>query len=109
MASDRAKRELAAYKRQGRTEAVVYRPAGGTARTIDALVRRGRREQAVNATKAGIEIAVLNDATLGIAPASMNKGSDQVDVAERFGGSPQSRRFTEIVEQDADWATLEVL
>lgn len=117
MASDRAKRTLAAFKRQGQTETVTYRPgravlANRSTRqaTIDVLVDRLAPEIELQAGHPVFHVTALNDADCGIPsdPALSDRQSDKVDVAERIGGAPIPRGMPRFVSQDPDWVTLEV-
>lgn len=114
MASDRAKRVMARYRslqdrgvEQG-VESVVYRPLGGKERTIDAIVTRKPAEPiGGGASSPVIELDVLNDTTLGIASATINRGGDLIDVAEVRGQAAGSRQLNRILGQDGDWLTIE--
>jgi hypothetical protein len=112
MASDRAKRSLASMVRQGLTESVIYRPSGGTARTIDAVVDRPGPQQMPGSGQPvrsdRIEITVLNDATLGISRAEINGGADTLDIARAVGGAAATRALGKPTEEDADWLKLPV-
>ncbi len=110
MASDRAKRELAAYKRQGQTETIVFRPAAGDAVERDALVNRGPFEQIFENMKAPMcKVTLLNDADEGIDAVTLDRGADNIDVAEVVGREATTRGIQQLAEQDSDWLTLDVI
>lgn len=119
MASDRAKRQMAAWKRQGRAEEIDYRPGGmpaegedDNARTIDAVVDRTSPEDVMSARAPGMRVTVLNDADDGIATAGdeqIDRGADLLEIAELVGGEPVARGIQRIIKQDADFVTLEVM
>ena len=108
MASDRAKRQLAAWKRQGRTETVIYRPESGRPRRIDAVVFRTGRVEENGGWVQTMRVKVLLDEQLGIAARQLDSGADQLDVADRVGGEAVTRRVGRIAGQDVDWITIEV-
>lgn len=110
MASDAAKRQLARWTTLDMTEPVVYRPAGGEARTIAALVDRGGRDAdgATRAAAPGMTAIVLNDAADGIAATEINTGGDRIDLAERVGGIAVRRQIRRIAEQDPDLVRIDV-
>lgn len=97
-----AARQLAALSDRSMTESVIYRPGGGDARTIDAVVHRGGRDRRVGAATPGIRLTVLNDATGGITPTELNSGSDRVDVAEHVGGTATARNVSRLVDEETD-------
>jgi len=111
MASDRAKRELAAWVRQGQTESCLYRPGRDDLpqRTIAVTVDRGGPEPFGQGQAPGFAVTVLNDATDGIPAATLDVGADRIDVAERVGGTPSPRGVQRIASQDADWLVLDVM
>lgn len=107
MAGDRAKRQLAAWKRQGRTESVIYRPGSGRPRRIDVVVKR---QGIVDDRGKGVPrmtVKALNDEQDGI-PATLDKGLDEVAVAEMPGGTLVDRHVRQTVGVDPDWVTVEV-
>lgn len=95
-------------------ESIVYRPNGGTARTITALVRRGLPEPNAPGVGPGaltatvVTITVKNHATEGILNESINAGADKVDVAVREGDTAATLRIMQIVKQTPAWQTFEV-
>ena len=107
--SDLAVRQMAQYKRKGWTETVVYHPHGAKARPIDALVNRIAAMEIMNSTVPVFHINVMNDQIHGIAPKLMDRGVDQIEVAERHGGPLQTRQIHQISEQDEEWITLVVI
>lgn len=103
MASDRAKRQWTRHQQRGWTETVTWRPAGGTARTIQAQVDRGPRENQMHAAVAALRATVLVDDTLGVPAASaIDKGLDQLELAERRGGTARCRHIRDLSDQDDD-------
>ena len=107
MASDRAKRMMAAYRRQGQTELLTYRPHGSGERTIEAIVSRGPFERVRQTQAPTYQVQVLDDAEAGITRAEIDRGADTIDIAELRGGTPAPRHIQRISEQDnPDWMTL---
>ena len=90
------------------TEEVIYRPDGGVARPIRAYVVREQPEAYGRARAAVTTVQVLNHATDGITAAELNKGSDTIDVAERYGGTKKNRGVHRIIEQNGAYLLLEV-
>ena len=107
--SDLAVRQMAQYKRKGWTETVIYHPNNAKARPIDALVDRVAVTEVMNASVPEFHINVMNDQIYGIAPQLMDRGADQIEVAERHGGPLQLRQIHQISEQDEEWITLIVI
>ena len=108
MASDRAKRQMTHLESMSQTESVVYRPSGGDARTISALVDRPGADDLAHGQAAAPEVRVLNDAADGIDATELDVGADTISVAERVGGTAAARRFNRIIEQDSDWLAFTV-
>jgi len=106
--STTAERIMAAEKARGRTEEIIYRPAGGDAREITVMVARETPDETMHATAPVIRVTALNDEDAGITPADIDTGSDGIDVAERLGGTVQTRSIRRITEQDSEFVTLEV-
>jgi len=113
VASERARRALAAYVRQGQTEPAIYRPARDElpARTLDVLVDRNPGETIQQGRAVGFRVTALNDELLGIPsnPLLSDLGADRIDLAERIGGTAVSRSIQQLAEHDADWVTLDVI
>lgn len=113
MASERAKRILAAYTRQERTETAIYRPAraGLAARSIEVLVDRDPGEAVQQGRATGFRVTALNDELLGIPsnPMLSDFGADRIDLPERVGGTAASRGIHQLAEHDADWVTIDVI
>lgn len=107
MASDAAKRMLARYKALGQTESVVYKPKGGTQRTIDALVQRLSFVSDLGALARSFQVTVLNDAVLGVSAATAIDDGDTVALAEVVGRTAVDRLVTVSPETDTDWIVLE--
>lgn len=107
MASERAKRELASYIRQGQTEPLQVTTAGQEARPIDAVVDRKPPEPYGDASHGVIELQVLHDADLGVL-ATFDQGTTTFRVAKRVGGTPDERLVATIVSQDPDWLHLKL-
>ncbi len=109
IASDRAKREMAAWKRQGQTEQVIYRPTAPALLTGERTVLVERKQ---NELKPGlgpvISITALNDDREGV-PSDMFNRNDRIDVAERCGMALTARGIARIGQQDADFVTLEIV
>ena len=99
---------MAMLNRLGQTETLVYRPDGGDGIEIQATVDRGVPVATMNARTLETQITVLNDASAGIAATTLNVGSDEIDLAERVGGTAASRGVQKLVSQDDDFLTLVV-
>ncbi|HUX16199.1 MAG TPA: hypothetical protein VMW52_06980 [Phycisphaerae bacterium] len=89
------------------TESVVYTPAGGTARTIDAVIQRLGIEGHFDAPAARVK--VRQDGTLGIDAAQIDTGGDTLAWPPKRGGAQRTSRITGIAAADAGFVTLEVL
>ena len=98
---------------------IIYRPAGGTARTILAVIDRnppaGISESPSGGIGKSITIDVANRATSvdddeygGISSDEVDTGGDKVDVALRIGLTAQSRMISRVLSQDAGMMQLEV-
>jgi len=108
MADDRTKSQYAHMLANGAAEEIAFRPSGGEARTITAVVERHAAAMHLNAPAARMTITAMNDATEGIDAASLDCGKDQVQVAARGGGTAEWRYALEIVESDAETVTMAV-
>ena len=111
MATEMAKRMMAAFNRLGQTEQVVYRPSGGMPREVTAMVTRGVDQQFMANTACPLlTIELLNDAIDGVVAAKVNAGGDQIDVAVVVGGTRQTFNNVRLSQgkTDADWTALEV-
>jgi len=98
---------MAGYERQEQTETVVYRPAAGGTRSVQALVERpGRQRQDGLPPVPTFAVTVLNDATVGVTPAEVNSGGDTIDLAEFPGGTGVARQVLDARADDANWTTL---
>lgn len=101
-----ALRQMAQFERKGFTEKVVYLPNDGKALSIDALVDRSPNTDMMNTSVPFITVTVMNDQIYGIDPDIMDRGADQIEVAERHGGTLQARDIQQILEHDEEWITL---
>ena len=101
-------RQMTEYERMGLTETVVYHPYDGKARSIDALVNRDQMMDALNTQMVEVHVTVMNDQIYGIVPHLMDRGADQLEVAERHGGDLETREIQRIISQDEEWVTLAV-
>ena len=100
------------------TETVIYRPAGGVARNVVALVDRdppGPLAGMAAAIGKQVRITVVNQATNaddddygGIAATEIDTGGDKVDVAPRLGETAETRPIKRIAMQDEGMLTIEV-
>jgi hypothetical protein len=112
MAGERARRQLERYRQLGQTEQAVYRPArsGLAAREITVLVDREGAEPFMHAEAPGFRVTALNDERHGIPsdPRISDAGKDQIDLAERMGGTRTTRPLERFLAQDPDWVTVKV-
>ena len=83
------------------SEPLTYTPATGTARPVQALVGYGVSLLDGHTRIAGVEISILNHATLGVSSSSLNVGADAFTVAERPGMTPAQRYINRVVRMDA--------
>jgi len=95
-------------------ESILYRPNGGTNRTITALVRRAAPEAVAGPgsgrlTATVITITVVNDAIDGIENSGINIGGDKVDVAVREGETPRTLNIARLLKQTTAFQVFEVL
>jgi len=98
--------------RIGLTESITYRPTGGAARTIEAVVDR-QLPTALPGSPAPVrthrwEVTLVNDSSVGIAMSSLNLQLDKLDVADRVGATAAARSILAILEQDPEWLKLGV-
>lgn len=94
-------------------EAIVYRPKGGTPRTINAVVTRNPpQDSSAGIVQPLLEISVANHATLGISSADVDYGGDSVTLSDRIGGPTRSyklhRPSTGQTDHDAGMLTVEL-
>jgi len=84
-------------------EAVIYRPKGGTPRTIQAIVDYLDPES-LSETERGLgpawQVTVANDAVTGIDAAELNTKADEVTLPARVGRSAVTARIMAVVTQD---------
>lgn len=93
------------------SESVVYRPFGGTARTISALVNRFPPNQLPGVPEASLPSVVLtvrNNATTGISSTELDTGGDRLDVAIRYGETASTREIARLLKSDAGLVVIEV-
>lgn len=90
------------------SEEIVYRPNGGDARTIRAIVTREIPREIGNARSPLVRLTVQNDATDGITAAEIDDGADQIDVATKPGGTATTRNIYRVVSSNTAFVTLEV-
>jgi len=113
MATDRAKRQMAMWKRLGWTEKVIYRPAraGIMPREIDAVVVRPGTRDTLNTVSPAFTVTVLNDQADGVPSDDRlsDLGKDRIEVAKRMGGPRTPRGIDHVAEQDQDFLTLEIM
>lgn len=90
-------------------ESVVYRPRGGTARTISAVVFRllPQANEDENRSLTVFEVHVANSSTTGIAASELNLGGDEIDLADRVGKTAKPRSIVQITEQDEGMLVLQ--
>lgn len=91
-------------------ESVVYRPLGGSSRTINAVVIRQLAElisDDENRVVPVFEVHVINETCTGISTAELNLGGDRIDIAERVGKTPLPRSIVQIIDQDEGMLVLQ--
>lgn len=90
---------------------VTYQSAGGGSRSIKAIINR-EGNQALDSVPHGnspiTSMTVANSSTIGISSSELDTGGDKVMIAVRIGQTPQNRRITKIISQDAGMMTLEI-
>ena len=92
-------------------ESVTYLPSGGDSRAITAIVNRSPPAGLDGAPHGHAPLATIvvkNDATDGISSSEINTAKDKLKLPVRIGQSPQARRLTKILSQDAGMMKLEV-
>lgn len=85
--------------------------SGFTSRVIRAIVRRERPTDtggAPHGRSPQIVITVANSTLTGIATSEVDLGRDMIMIPVRRGQTPQSRRITAIIAEDAGMVTYEV-
>lgn len=90
-------------------ESAPYRPKGGTARTISAVVFRllPQVNEDENRSLQVFEVHVANNSTTGIAASEINLGGDEIDLADRVGKTPKPRSIVQILDQDEGMLVLQ--
>jgi len=91
-------------------ETVTYKPSGGTARSIVALVNRepyGPVPESQQESRSVCHVTVQNSATLGIAYSELNIGKDLLTFARRKGGTSTDNLVTKAGEQIANGMIVE--
>jgi len=92
-------------------ETITYKPNGGAARQIKAIVTRdppAPLPDAPHGHTPNLVIDVENSAVTGISTAEIDVGLDLVNVAVRIGQAAQDRAFAGIISQDAGRAVYGV-
>lgn len=92
-------------------ETVIYRPVGRRPRTIHAVVQRQPPEALADAPSgkaAWFTVEARNDERDGIPARLLDTGGDRLDVADREGGTPRTRRITLLESQDAGMVRVRV-
>jgi len=99
------------WRAAGLTETVVYRPVGGDSRQIQAVVDRDAPAEAAgnNATGLPLRLTVLNDGSLGVSSAELDRGGDGFDVPELPGRATARRLVVRVESADDDWLMLAVI
>lgn len=87
---------------------MIFRPGSGCSRVIDVIVDREGIQVEGHAGKPVMRISAVNDQIDGIDPALIDRGTDHIEVAEKFGGPAIERAVDRIIEQDEGWVTVEV-
>lgn len=94
------------------SETVVYRPKGGTPRSIKAVVSRQQFEGVPgggNFNSPAFMVVVENDAIKGIYLPELNRGNDAMDFPERETDRQASTfKIERVMDQDRGMLTLEV-
>lgn len=83
-------------------ETIIYKPLGGSNRSITAHVFRMPVESTGEITAAPMEIRVRNSATTGIAMTEIDISGDRVNLAYRKGGTARDYRIAALVTTDCD-------
>lgn len=92
-------------------EAIIYLPAAGGSRAIDALVNREQPAETGDAPHGHaplLTIVVINSATTGISSDEVDCGGDKVELPVRLGETAQERLIAGIISQDSGMMKLEV-
>ena len=87
-------------------EAVVYRPQGGEARPVEAIVDRSPPTRlfaalGVTVKARAVTVDLRNSATAGVVPAALQESVDKLDVAAVKGGTPKPRNIEKVLRHDA--------
>jgi len=93
------------------SQSIVYYPAGGGTRTIDAIVDYagiGGLSGVPHGSATMITISVKNSDSEGIATDEVDIGGDYVLVPDRVGKDAQSKRLTGIANEDSGMVMYEV-
>jgi len=101
---DTLKRSADSFFKLPGYERVVYRPSGGPARTIKAVVTRSDLETVPGVAVGGrpvFNVLLRNDETAGIDSETIDTGGDKIDLAPRVGERPVTFRITELLNHDA--------
>jgi hypothetical protein len=93
-------------------ETVIFRPKGAAARTITAVVNRDLAAP-LEGFPSGVptpvaQLEVRLDETAGITLDELNRGEDQIDVADKPGGTRTRRRITNFSDAVGGFVTLDV-
>lgn len=89
-------------------EDLVFRPTGGTPRTIKGIVRRLTSDVHGTTRALPARITVLNSAISGILTSAFNAGLDSIDVPQRHGDTAETAKNMRILSHSEATITLEV-
>lgn len=90
-------------------EPIIYNVHNDGSKTIYGVVERNplaRLAEAAEGLVQNIEVYILNDSANGIT--AINVGKDSVTLSVRYGGTPEKRTITQVVEGDAGLWRLRV-
>ena len=92
-------------------ETVTYYPAGGSSRSIQAVIVRKEVEAMAGFSDVNNPVAIMqvaNDSTRGIASFEIDRGGDEIEYSYKLGKTAQRRKITRLTEIDYAWLELEV-
>ena len=91
-------------------DTVTYRPLGGAARVVSAIIER----EEVRFVSVGevpvqtITVSVKDDSVFGIATTEIDTGGDQIDLPLRVGETAVTRTITRVISTENGMVTFAV-